>query len=111
MEAAAAVNDGSALDTPIQGHEAALTAGLASGDSPGPSELGAKTPATNATPSQSGLGSRELIWKTAEGTEKRLVLPIEIIQEDVMDDPERLLSEVDRGNMSDDEWNKMLAAI
>ena len=42
--------------------------------------------------------NRELIWKTAEGAEKRLLLPIEMIKEDVMDDPERLLSEAGKTN-------------
>ena len=49
VEAAAAVNDDSALDTPIRGHEAALTAGLINRDgasAKGLSELEMKTPAT-----------------------------------------------------------------
>ena len=39
-------------------------------------------------------GGRELVWKTSDGAEKRLALPIEMIKEDVMDDPERLLKTV-----------------
>ena len=57
----------------------------------------------------SQLGSRELVWKTADGTEKRLELPIEMIKEDAMEDPEFLLSQVDRDEVPEEEWNKMIA--
>lgn len=54
-----------------------------------------KSQASSGSGGGNQSNDRELIWKTAEGTEKRLVLPIEMIKEDVMDDPERLLESVD----------------
>ena len=56
-------------------------------------------------------GSRELIWKTAEGAEKRLMLPIEMIKEDVMDDPERLLENVSPDEADEEERAKILSAL
>ena len=56
------------------------------------------------------MGGRELIWRTADGAEKRLVLPIEMIQEDVMDDPEHLLKTISP-QATKEERAKMLSAL
>ena len=78
LEAAEAVNNQAALDTPIEAN-----------DAPEADELMAKLGSANqfstdqdVTPTLKQTGknnSRELVWKTAEGTEKRLILPIDII--------------------------------
>ena len=52
-----------------------------------------------------------MVWTTAEGQEKRLVLPIEMIKEDMMEDPEHYMSTLDRGEMSEEEFGKIVAAI
>ena len=52
-----------------------------------------------------------MVWTTAEGQEKRLVLPIEMIKEDIMEDPEHYMSTLERGDMSEEEFNKMVVAI
>ena len=66
---------------------------------------------SSSSAASGGVGPRELIWKTAEGTEKRLFLPIEMIQEDVMDDPERLLANVGSIVTNDAERAKILSAL
>ena len=52
-----------------------------------------------------------MVWTTSEGTEKRLVLPIEMIKEELMDDPEHFMSTFERGELSEDEYQKMKEAI
>lgn len=52
-----------------------------------------------------------MVWTTAEGIEKRLVLPIEMIKEDMMEDPEHYMSTLERGDMNEQEFNKMVSAI
>lgn len=49
-------------------------------------------------------GQHQHIFKTREGNEKRLSLPIETIVEDVMEDPEHFLEELNESaNLRDDE--------
>ena len=60
---------------------------------------------------KNSTGTREMVWTTAEGQEKRLVLPIEMIKEDIMEDPEHYMSTLERGDMSEEEFNKMVVAI
>ena len=88
VEAASAVNDDGLINTPIEKSDG-VQLQAARSDSAANSQ-GGGSPGLKAANS----GSRELIWKTAEGAEKRLLLPIEMIKEDVMDDPERLLENV-----------------
>ena len=52
-----------------------------------------------------------MVWKTAEGIEKRFMLPIETIKEDVLEDPVHFLKTFERGDMSEEDYNKMVAAI
>ena len=52
-----------------------------------------------------------MVWKTSEGIEKRLILPIEMIKEEVMDDPEHFISTFKQGEMPEDEYLKMKEAI
>ena len=70
----------------------------------------AQSPSSNAN-----ISGRELIWRAADGAEKRLMLPIEMIKEDIMDDPERLLDNLSPGlvpNEADDEERaKILSAL
>lgn len=39
------------------------------------------------------------------------MLPIEMIKEDIMEDPEHYMSTLERGDMSEEEFNKMVVAI
>ena len=104
VEAAAAVNDDGLINTPIEKSEAAQIQNTRS-DSAVDSQGGSSgLKAANS-------GSRELIWKTAEGAEKRLLLPFEMIKEDVMDDPERLLENVSPDEADDEERAKILSAL
>jgi len=61
-------------------------------------------------PAVTNVGGRELIWKTADGAEKRLLLPIEMIKEDIMDDPEHLLNTLDP-DVKDEDRAKILSAL
>ena len=108
MEAANEVNDEAALDTPIDANDAP-TVDLSRADSEDSPTI-AKS-GSGSTILTEGKNKRELIWKTAEGTEKRLMLPIEIIQEDIMDDPERLLQGVSDQEVSKEERTKLVSAL
>ena len=67
---------------------------------------------TTAESPSSSTGGHELVWKTSEGAEKRLVLPIEMIKEDVMDDPERLLKKINSDNsVTQEDRAKILSAF
>ena len=51
-----------------------------------------------------GQSQHQHIFKTREGNEKRLSLPIETIIEDVIEDPEHFIEEInDSVNLKDDE--------
>ena len=39
------------------------------------------------------------------------MLPIEMIKEDMMEDPEHYMSTLERGDMTEEEFNKMVSAI
>ena len=100
LEAAAAVNDDDTLiNTAIDQNEAA--------------QLSEKTIGNSSSPGLQATheGSRELIWKNADGAEKRLLLPIEMIKEDIMDDPERLLANASPDEADDAERAKILSAL
>ena len=126
IKAASEVNDDDALNTLIEGSEMPSHDNLepteqteghqSSTNSPDSSPKlsqkggGGLSSPSHSVPQTTTIGGRELIWKTADGTEKRLLLPIEMIQEDVMDDPEHLFNTLSPA-ATKEERAKMLSAL
>ena len=123
IQAASEVNDDDALNTLIEGSEVPSHDNLeqteghqSTSNSPDSSPKLSQKGGSLSSPAQpvpsptTNMGGRELIWKTADGTEKRLLLPIEMIQEDVMDDPEHLFETLSPA-ATKEERAKMLSAL
>ncbi len=127
IQAASEVNDDDALNTLIEGSEMPSNDNLepteqteghqsSSNSQPSSPKLSQKGGGVSSSspplpgPQTTTMGGRELIWKTADGTEKRLLLPIEMIQEDVMDDPEHLFNTLSPA-ATKEERAKMLSAL
>ena len=57
-------------------------------------------------------GARELVWRRSDGVEKRMVLPIEIIQEDLMEDTDHILKTVESNfEIKDDEDREKILSV
>ena len=53
-----------------------------------------------------------MIFKTADGADKKFTLPIESIKEDILEDPEAMLAEIEGAEQIDEEDRaKLLSAL